>query len=341
MRWLLTAAPLTLLLACGDPSDFNGYDALEGELTYTTTTSDGSVVCDVDLALTGSTYTGPCSDCTFAFHVEPEIVKDRSSDDCDLPSLWTYVDDDFIGDSGLGYADATVDIDGNPMDRALVAVGEFEGRLTSAGVVADGQPLSAVDWDGSDTLTWSHGFVHEWGRDLLYQDRECVVEDVPEMGGKNTQGAHEVRGELTCAGFEVDVWTFEAKAGEKISLALDTVAADSAFDTVLYIEDPSGCLVAKGDDTFRCSFAPEQFSCGGGKFTPEETGTYRIIAGSFGYCTAPDADRDGFGDTAEYRLSIDADYDPQLALEQDEAPRYTDRLTTAIDGQVRVSKGGQ
>ncbi|MFT7520520.1 MAG: hypothetical protein ACI9MC_002669 [Kiritimatiellia bacterium] len=341
MRLTLFTAPLVLLFACGGSNDFDGYNTLAGELNYTNHTSDGAVVCDVDLALTGTTFTGPCSDCTFAFHVEPTIIEDRGSEDCELRSLWTYVDDDFIDQSGLGYADATVDIDGKPMDDALVAVGVFEGRMTSAGVVADGQARSEVSWDGEGNLSWSHQMVEAHGPDLLYHERECVVTEVPELGGRKTEGAYQGTGELTCAGFEVDVWTFNARAGERVDLALDTVAADSAFDSVLFVEDPDGCLVALGDDVFRCSYAPLDYSCGGGRFTPEKTGTYRIIAGSYDACTAPDLDGDGYGDVAEYRLSIDASYDPELALEQDEVPRFEDQLTTTIDGQALVTRGGQ
>lgn len=324
------------LAACGPVEDFNGYDALEGEVTFTTTTSEGTVVCDADLALTGTPYTASCSDCEFAFHVEPSILEDRGSADCVLPSLWTYVDDDFIDRSGLGYADATVDIDGQPLDRALVAVGDLEGRRpAAAGVVSDDGARSMVDWDGETTLTWSHEFDELYGETEL-ERRTC--DDQAELRGGRPGDGRSAEETLDCAGFVLDVWTVELVAGETVHLGMDTVAADTAFDSVLFVENPDGCIVASGDDVFSCSFAPAAWSCGGGKFTPEVSGTHRILAYSYGSCTDDDHDGDGVPDVSAYRLTVESETEPKLTLEHDDLPMSADRLTTLVEGQVTVHK---
>lgn len=333
---------LPAAIACGPVTDFNGYTELTGSLTYRTETTAGEVVCDVDLELVGTPYTGSCSDCEFAFHVDPTVIDDRGTDDCVLPSLWTYVDDDFIGNSGLGYADATANIDGEPLDRALVAVGDLEGtRPTSAGIVQDGQAFTEVSWDGVGTMRWEHRFEELTGENWLWDRPTCTVDDLPELKGKKVEGGYSGTGSLDCAGFIVDVWSFEGRAGERVELALDTVSDDSAFDTTLIVEGPDGCLVAEGDDVFQCSFAPSQWSCGGGKFTPDQSGTHRVIAWSLGSCTAPDTDQDGWGDRADYRLAIAADYDPQLTQVEDDLPLTEELLVSTVSGSVDVVKGAQ
>lgn len=332
--------PLIFLAACGPVTDFNGYSELTGELTYRSETSDGTVICDVDLALAGQPYTGACSDCAFAFHVDPTVIEDRGTEDCLLPSVWTYVDDEVIGRSGLGYAEATVDLDGQPMDRALVGVGDLWGeRPASAGVASDDGPRTEVSWDGA-ALTWSHATEEPLGDDLLWTDwgASCDL-DLPELSGRRVDegdGAWSATEDLDCMGLHADIWTFQARAGERVRLAMDTVSADTAFDTSLIIEGPDGCPVAQGDDVFACTFPPLAFSCGGGKFTPETTGTYRIIAETLGACTSPDDDGDGFPDRAAYRLSIEAEYDPGLTLEVDDQPRFDDVATLSVEGVVEV-----
>ncbi|MFK7928907.1 MAG: hypothetical protein AB8H79_12015 [Myxococcota bacterium] len=329
--------------ACGPVTDFNGYTELEGELDYRLETTDGEVICDVQMALVGTPYTGACSDCEFAFHVESEVLQDNGSADCELPSVWTYVDDDFIGNSGLGYSDATVTIDGDPIDEALVAVGDLYGqRPASAGVVSNLDVRSTVTWDGEANLEWSHRFDDLHGPDRVWDRDQCpAVDELPELKGRKIDGAYSAREDLDCDGYIMDVWTFEGRADERIELAMDTVAADTAFDTSLIIEGPDGCLIAEGDDVFECTFAPLDFSCGGGKFTPTVSGTHKVIALSYGYCTSGDADLDGRPDIGEYELSIDAPYDPKLTLEEDDAPRTEELVVTTVSGSVSVIRGGE
>lgn len=339
MRLFIGTALVLALTGCGPTTDFNGYTSLTGELTFTSITTNGEVVCDVDLRLIGTPYTAPCSDCEFAFHVDPEVVEDRGTDDCVLSSIWTYVDDDFIGNSGLGYSEATVDLDGQPMDRALVGVGDLDNRrAASAGVISDDDPRSTVDWNGTDTLTWSHSFDEAYGDDLVFRYDECPWDDVDELSGRRPDEDYTATGEVDCAGFTVDIYTFEGRAGETLSLGLDTVAADSAFDSILFVAGEDGCVQALGDDVFSCTYAPLDFSCGGGKFTPEADGTYQLYAQSLDACTSPDNDGDGFGDVAGYRLSIEADYDPKLTQTGDNVPRTEELIVSSVEGLVTVSK---
>ncbi|MFT5586456.1 MAG: hypothetical protein ACI9VR_004055, partial [Cognaticolwellia sp.] len=296
---------LLSLTACHrEADDFNGYTTLSGELSYFSENQDGEVFCDVDLELEGRPYGGGCSDCEFAFHVEPTVIRDDSLEDCVLPSLWAYVDDDFITDGGLGWADSTATFEGLPLDNALMAVGRLDGfGWQSAGVVGDATARTSVDWDGS-SLAWSHGFQETAGDSLLV-DYECGDrENIDALLEGDPQ--YSARGDVDCGEATADVYSFEAVAGEKMKFILDTVAAATAMDTMLVINDPGGCSVAESDDAFRCSYDPLEYECAGGSFTPRSTGSYEVVVWGWGACTAPDGNQDGLGDIGEYELRIDA-----------------------------------
>lgn len=328
---------LLSLSACHrEVDDFNGYTTLAGELSYYSENQDGDVFCDVDLALTGRPYGAGCSDCEFAFHVAPEILRDDSPEDCVLPSLWTYVDDDLITDGGLGWAASSATFEGQPLNDALMAVGRLDGfGWQSAGMIGESTARAEVDWDGQ-WLEWSYGFQETAGDELLV-DFECeqpknidaVLEGNPQFSA---------RGDVDCGEATADVYSFEAIAGEKIKFILDTVTEDTAMDTMLAINAPQGCTVAVSDDAFRCSYDPLEYECAGGSFTPESSGTYEVVVWGWGACTAPDSDLDGLGDIGAYELRVDSERDPKLTLLKDNAPRVEDVLQVQVDGLVEVSK---
>ena len=71
-----------------------------------------------------------------------------------------------------------------------------------------------------------------------------------------------------------DIYTFEGVAQDQILVLMDS----ATFDTLLYLYDPSGALLAVGDDAdFFSSLIPR----GGGYITLPSTGTYYVIATSF------------------------------------------------------------
>ncbi len=335
-----TALPLLLLSACGPTTDFNGYTSLTGTLTFESLVDGQDTRCDVDLELTGVPYTSHCSDCTFAFHVDPVTVRDDGTEECALPSLWTYVDDDFIGNSGLGYAPATATFYGQPLDNALVAVGDLNGRrATAAGIIGDGTPETSVVWDGVDTLTWTHTFEEGTGgqRNFPVTGACDPGEDwLDELDGSHGEGAYAVEEELACSDMETDTWTFQATAGDELTLYMDTVAAESAFDAAFYIIGPEGCVIYDSDDAFNCSFRPLEFQCAGGSFEAQTSGTYTLVAENYGSCNDPAGD---YG-TGAYRLSMDAPRDPQWTLIEDDGEAYEHRLVSTVSASVHVTHEG-
>lgn len=90
---------------------------------------------------------------------------------------------------------------------------------------------------------------------------------------------------LPCDGSVVDVWTIEATAGDELAVGVDTIAADTAFDTWLTVVGPDGCIAGNSDDSFDCTFAPLDWQCSSTAFTAAETGTYSVFVGSFDSCT--------------------------------------------------------
>lgn len=99
-----------------------------------------------------------------------------------------------------------------------------------------------------------------------------------------------------------DVWTFNGKAGDRVSFRIDTVgAAPSGLDLAAELLAPDGqTILKKADDEFDCTVAT---ACGYGcpevsSYVLPETGTYSIVVHDFG-------DRDDGCDTGgAYTLSI-------------------------------------
>jgi hypothetical protein len=87
--------------------------------------------------------------------------------------------------------------------------------------------------------------------------------------------------------------SFEAEEGDVVSI---TTEAGDVGDTILYLFDPNGIMVASNDDADSLMAALEGIEL-------EEDGTYLIFATAFGFTSAPD---DGFTNTGTFDLLIEA-----------------------------------
>ncbi|MEL6343012.1 MAG: hypothetical protein AAFV53_07745 [Myxococcota bacterium] len=91
-----------------------------------------------------------------------------------------------------------------------------------------------------------------------------------------------------------DYWDLEGEAGDRMSVNIDTVASDSAFDPVFLVIAPSGCLTAIGASNDDCSHGDHE--CPASSWVAEEDGVYQVLVGKNGTCS---------GSTASYKISAD------------------------------------
>ncbi len=90
------------------------------------------------------------------------------------------------------------------------------------------------------------------------------------------QGA-EAQGTLDCQTQTVDVWTFQAAAGEAIAVRVDTLSVKTAFDPALRINDPQGCTVVEADDNFPCTYPPPKWACPAALIEDSQPGSYQVV----------------------------------------------------------------
>ena len=242
----------------------------QGTLTYDTT-RDGVVECDSDVAFTGTTYTGDCYGCSFAFEIDAAETAAAGSDACTLDPFLSYVADDMVGlawwESYEGYYGTYTNL--------FASFGTaynyyYQEEYTDFNVLGyDGGGVGSITVDG-DAVAWQ----------VASESVEAVVPTGPVTGTVSGTG------DVDCAGETFDIWTVDVEAGGEVTFTLDTVALESAFDPQIFIVGPDACYGASADDSFDCSFPPPEYQCPGVTLAPEVAGTYSVIVANLGSCAA-------------------------------------------------------
>jgi hypothetical protein len=81
--------------------------SVEGSIEYASTAANGAVVCDRTIRFTGSSFTGECPECDFAFRVDAEVTADRGESDCEMVwQLSLIPESENWSDLWLGFAAA-------------------------------------------------------------------------------------------------------------------------------------------------------------------------------------------------------------------------------------------
>ena len=140
-------------------------------------------------------------------------------------------------------------------------------------------------------MSWQHG-----GSRCI----KCAAgDDDDTSGGGGDLGSTSGSDDLGCKlnYNPVDVWSIELSASEVITVSVDTVAADTAFDPALSVLDGLSLdseHLDDNDEFFDCTFAPVEYRCPQVELTMAP-GTYAIVVLSYGNCT---------GTVAEYQLAV-------------------------------------
>ncbi|HJN72758.1 MAG TPA: PPC domain-containing protein [Myxococcota bacterium] len=278
-----------------DADTDQGYSGFTGTVNYVTT-DNGEIACDSVISLSGTPYTGTCSGCDFAFLIDATIDTEDGTEDCYHHPYLTYVEDTWAKDIWLGHSDSYPGYYYDYADAFITGFSyDYYGYLYPGYyfiLSSDDSYSYGTFGRTGDDVAWSFGYTYA-EYDLSYYDGCGSYADYS-YASKAFRG-ETVTGEIDCAGDYTDVWTFDAKAGDTLSVSIDTVAANSAFDIWMYINDESGCSIAYADDNFECTFTPVDYSCPSYEWEAASTGTYQVLVNSWDNCT---------GVTAEYSLTV-------------------------------------
>lgn len=294
---------------------------LDGELSYSATSgelySGGTEwLCDVSSTIEGSTYSGNCDGCDFAFDMTSQATQQVGS----CPAGWegtvlrleedtvvrhpvlAFWDEYILVDGDVEYVYYDVLANGVAVDYSAYGYGYYPGPYwqflawTYAGGGEDGE-VRVREFSSFTDLTWGAERVTyiEYGDRVSYNYCGEYLE-----GAEDDQGPwfEDVRGSSTldCRDLYQDVWEFEVGPGDSFRVSVDTVAADSAADFAFWINDPTGCTVHYADDNFACTYSPREYSCPAAEYETEIPGTYQIIVKNWGSCID--------SEEGEYEVSI-------------------------------------
>jgi hypothetical protein len=318
-----------------DGSD-GGTDLPAGTISGTThlfTSANGETGCDVSTTYTGSTLSGSCEGCDWGFKVDATISEDASTEDCVYYPQLTFLPSGATTDIYLAHADEYTVYgyydDYVYTDVLLWGYGinyytyYYPGPYWSFFISSGESPYGTFSRTGDD-ISWS--FYIAYDDTAYYANYYTYCSSVYGTAGtSNYGGAYTGTSTVDCGYYGgdepvIDVWSMMATVGDTVSVTVDTVADDTAFDTLLWVNDGDSCTVAYADDSFDCTYTPAAYQCSSVQFDAT-TETYELVVASYGSCN---------GDEAEYQLSVDAASNPMLALSQDSIPRYTEVTTPRV-----------
>jgi len=315
----MVQASMGLLAEAGIGADGN----LSGTMRYARTL-DGVEVCSVDFAITGTPYTGDCEGCDFAFDMTVTRTAESNPEQCwsytlatmetpegsgmrdpvlaHVPTYttpeWSWTDAYGVEQTYGGYVYADVLRAGFTTYIAAYSgpYGEWPEREY-------GPYFQNLLWDGSrygdfaregDSLAWTWGQAYETSTSEGVQ-QWCPDVEVSTVQTRRALGIDAVQGEFPCDFAHHDAWSFPVEAGDIVSVTVDTVAAETAFDPMVWVNGPDSCTLLWVDEGFDCSFPPPAFQCPAGKFQATASGTYEVFVGTMSSCA---------GETAAYALDV-------------------------------------
>ncbi len=320
----------------GDGGSTSLYSQATGTIDYTWQVGDG-YDCDATIEFTGTPYAGDCEDCTFALGVDASITEDNGTADC-----WYYPPLTLI-EGSMGWFDATdMAIAYAPSFTIAGYYGNYDySNVFMAGYYQDwsywGYGSYGPYWwpiaydggsygtfsltdngDGTADIAWS--WTTSWyDYDYTYSlVNQCGTDDYYLYGGYYAYGgSYTGTGSIDCyyykgygyfGSYYMDVWSFSLSADDTVSITVDTVAEDTAFDSYFYLTDDEACYLGGADDSFDCTYPPTDYQCPSMQ-AELAAGDYNVVVGNYGSC---------WTGTGEYQIVIDASSDPGLELTGDD-----------------------
>ena len=301
-----TEGPALTMIADEDPSTTSGHSfaksiAGEGEILDDGARFEGTVDyvyqidderwCDAEIALSGEEDETTCEGCDYVFGIEAEVTRDDGLPWCDLVNAWTMVSDGFYVNQHLGFA-SSYEAYGSGgwatyTDVLLAGVGYDFDYIGGEGYfpgpyflkfIFDG-PYADQGWltlDG-DTVAW--GFETS-GEDVTLLNHYQYCHSWYSQATRGWLRGTKVSGSVDCNASVMDGWSFEASAGDTLTVTVDAPDKDANFVPMIFVNGPDGCAVTRAMENYVCSGLVEIGStykgCASSKFDVEQTGAYQI-----------------------------------------------------------------
>jgi len=332
---------------------------------------DGVTVCsDYTWDLTGTEYTSSdCPDCDFAFLIDAAAGSGNGADlppngKCPTDQPFPYGFPNLGGDqTGFAYvATGTLSPYGGNYGSASITSGfftfvDYNGTIYypqfhsgSVTLTYYGQTYGPYDYGSGFTQTgtavsWNN--AAETSHSGTYADyRTCSGVSIRDDDSSANGPSDPVTANLSspddsasgtvsdCTTSMSDSYTVEVPAGATLVATVDETDSAHRFDPWIWIDDPDGCTVSKGDDEFDCTAGCEFFAscCSGTKVTNagSSAATYTVyVASTIGYgsCTG--------GGSGSYVLSVQSDQGTAALTAA--ADDYYPEISDAFSGSAVVT----
>jgi hypothetical protein len=250
-----TASTDTADTAMEERTDYGGF---AGTIGFTTQ-YNGATLCDADITLTGTSFTGACEDCAFAFAIDAEVTRDESVDGCSYPLTYTFLPDATRVDPALvfwesyqGYANV-----------AAVGYGYVYEGYTYAGpyfafFAYDGGERQ-VSVSGND-VSWDISFESSGLSTMAFTTCEGV--DLAMSDATTSFGGPMVAdGDALCDAMSFDRWSFEVLEEGTVSFSVDATDPAATLDLLASLSTAEGCPIVFADDNFACTAPPPNYAC--------------------------------------------------------------------------------
>ena len=295
-----------------------GWSAIEGSLTYVWDVN-GDTLCDAEVAFTGVPFTGVCPECAFVFEVSATLTKDDGNGACPFlgpltmydtiarfeePTLLAFAAEyDSYYDVLLGgavYATRhdpdewyLVPFSGGYDDSANWGTASFTGNL--------------LEW--SIVLGKGSTYVKDFEFYLYpYEDVFCSFYSYSTAPGAYAAG-NTMYASLPCDDGYVDVFTFEGTTGGTAYITVDTTSGEPALEPALWVYGPDSCIERIDHGAFPCSFGSAECPA---LSVDTDAAQYLLVVQQQFSCGGKS------GDPADYRLDVDAAWDPKLVQIRDD-----------------------
>jgi hypothetical protein len=244
------------------------------------------------------------------FKVTGEPVRDDGNGACPFMGKIALYNNQvpFADWTVLGFADELT-YDGNTYDDVLVVAyyWTYAGKYAGPYYVHFGASYGAASLEGS-RLEWSYASKGSFEYSLYpYYYNACGLDFHSEATGPFPSG-NTIDSSLPCQDEYVDVFTFQGSDGGTAYVTVDTTA-DPGLDPRLFIYGPESCIERFADDNFPCTFGDE--GCPS-LSVDTESARYLLVVEQDGDCSGE------WETSSDYRLDLDADWDPDLTQIRDD-----------------------
>ena len=138
--------------------------------------------------------------------------------------------------------------------------------------------------------------------------------------GSSYYGAYVAKSSFDCFGRHYDLWSFYGVENGYAELSVDTLSPSTTFDPMMILMDSSTCYMGEADDSFECTYPPNNHECPSYRLPTTKGGAYYALVRTRGNCADP---------VGEYLLSINTVADPSLTLVNADQPYWDGRSITA------------